>query len=78
MKYYNTNLEAFYLCVCLPYPMNMKRTMAAVMRAPLLAGESIPNIANTGTYQTTQIILYIQYYLKSSSLHLQYDSMYIH
>ena len=42
--------------MCLPYPMNMKRTMAAVMRAPLLAGESIPNIANTGTYKTTQVV----------------------
>ena len=30
--------------------MNMNNTIAAVMRAPLLAGESMPNIANTGTY----------------------------
>ena len=29
------------------YPMNINRTMAAVMRAPLLAGDSIPNMANT-------------------------------
>ena len=27
--------------------MNINRTMAAVMRDPLLAGESIPNMANT-------------------------------
>lgn len=27
--------------------MNMKRTMAAVIRAPLLAGDNIPNMANT-------------------------------
>ena len=27
--------------------MNMKRTIAAVTRAPRLAGESIPNMANT-------------------------------
>ena len=29
------------------HPMNIKRTIAAVMRAPLLAGDSIPNMANT-------------------------------
>ena len=29
------------------HPMNMKRTMAAVMRAPRLAGDNIPNMANT-------------------------------
>ena len=28
--------------------MNIKRTIAAVIRAPLLAGDSIPNMANTG------------------------------
>ena len=27
--------------------MNINRTMAAVIRAPLLAGDSIPNMANT-------------------------------
>ena len=27
--------------------MNIKRTIAAVIRAPLLAGDSIPNMANT-------------------------------
>ncbi len=27
--------------------MNINRTMAAVMRDPLLAGESMPNMANT-------------------------------
>jgi len=31
----------------MPHPMNIKRTIAAVMSAPLLAGESIPNMANT-------------------------------
>ena len=35
------------------HPMNMKRTMAAVMRAPRLAGDNIPNIANTTTKQQT-------------------------
>ena len=29
------------------YPINMNRTIAAVMRAPRLAGDNIPNIANT-------------------------------
>ena len=35
------------------HPMNMKRKMAAVMRAPRLAGDNIPNIANTTTKQQT-------------------------
>ena len=35
------------------HPLNMKRTMAAVMRAPRLAGDNIPNIANTTTKQQT-------------------------
>ena len=34
-------------CTAMPHPMNIKRTIAAVMSAPLLAGESIPNMANT-------------------------------
>jgi len=37
------------LCVFSSHPINMKSTIAAVMRAPLLAGESMPNIANTAT-----------------------------
>ena len=39
------------LCVFSSHPMNMNNTIAAVMRAPLLAGESMPNIANTETYR---------------------------
>lgn len=29
------------------YPMNMKNIMAAVISAPRLAGDNIPNMANT-------------------------------
>ena len=35
------------------YPMNMKRKRAAVMRAPRLAGDNIPNMANTETDNQT-------------------------
>ena len=38
------------------YPMNMKRKRAAVMRDPLLAGDNIPNTANTAT-RYTQLFL---------------------
>ena len=38
------------------HPMNMKRTMAAVMRAPRLAGDNIPNIENTTTNKQKQSI----------------------
>ena len=37
------------------HPMNMKRTMAAVMRAPRLAGDNIPNIANTTTNKAQKV-----------------------
>ena len=30
-----------------PYPINIKNTIAAVISAPRLAGDNIPNIANT-------------------------------
>ena len=40
----------------------MKRTMPAVIRAPLLAGDSIPNIANT-TKQNTAILKATLYHI---------------
>lgn len=38
---------AFLANSSLAYPMNMKRTILAVISAPRLAGLNIPNIANT-------------------------------
>lgn len=35
--------------------MNINRTMAAVMRDPLLAGESMPNMANTAQRERNNI-----------------------
>jgi len=48
----DSNLAAMHApmiesCTAMPHPMNINRTIAAVMSAPLLAGESIPNMANT-------------------------------
>lgn len=40
------------------HPMNMKSTMPAVMRAPLLAGDSMPNIANTVTEEESRHLVF--------------------